>query len=99
MLLFHRFSWTFYSNVAVLLDCKDSKLNSSASNLFAATQNCHQNFSLIVSTADEAEKADNLLSKMVQFYQEKLEKNCNGLWKWNSRRISRFHKTYHLVIY
>lgn len=63
MLLFRRFRGRFYSNVAVLLDCKDSKLNSSASNLFAAAQKLSSEFSLIVSTADEAVKADEFIKQ------------------------------------
>lgn len=46
------------SNVAVLLECKDSKLNPSALNLFSAAQNLSSEFSLIISTADENVKIE-----------------------------------------
>lgn len=55
---FHRLSRCLFSNVAVLVDCKDSKLNSSASNLFAAAKKISTEFSLIVSTTDSGFKID-----------------------------------------
>ena len=58
-----RFRHRFYSNVAVLLDCKDSKLNSSALNLFAAAQKLSLEFSLIVSTMDETVKVEDFINE------------------------------------
>lgn len=52
-----------FFNVAVLLDCKDSKLNSSALNLFAAAKKLSSEFSLIVSTADEDFKVDEFMKE------------------------------------
>lgn len=61
----------FFSNVAVLLDCKDSKLNSSASNLFAAAKKLSAEFSLIVSTTDESFKVDEFVKENCEILGEK----------------------------
>ena len=68
MLLLHyacfpRYRHRLFSNVAVLLECKDSKLNSSALNLFEAARNLSSEFALIVSTADETFKIEEFLKE------------------------------------
>jgi electron transfer flavoprotein alpha subunit len=58
MLFKRAFSSSSGRKVAVLLDLKEGKLNSSYENLFAAARKLSPKFSVLISTADEKEKVE-----------------------------------------
>lgn len=85
--------------VAVLLDCKEGKLNSSYENLFAAARKLSSKFSVIISTTDKNVEKDDLFTK--NLFPEGVERisiNCGETTAEQMAENQNFYKKFSHIL-